>query len=258
MSGKYAKKKNNPVLLTVLVILLVAAAAAVAMLKMSGDAGDVAPTGPDTAATTAPSEEHTQPVTEEPTEAPTELPKPEGIDLGNGMVITNVGAYSGAYVEDGTDEQVTDVMMIEVYNYGVEAIQYAEISLGDAEFVLTTLPVGQSVRVLEKNRMAVPESAEFDVLETRNVAFFQNPMSLCTDKLQIQMLDGAMNIRNVSGEDIQGDIFVYYKNVSDGVLMGGITYRAHLTDGLKADEVRQVLANHYTIDGSRVMFVTCG
>lgn len=258
MSGKYAKKKNNPVLLTVLVIFLVAAAAAVALLKMSGDAGDVAPTGPDTAATTAPSEEHTQPVTEEPTEAPTELPKPEGIDLGNGMVITNVGAYSGAYVEDGTDEQVTDVMMIEVYNYGVEAIQYAEISLGDAEFVLTTLPVGEKMIILEKSRMAFDENADYSQAEARNVARFQVPMSLCSDKIQIQELNGALNISNISGQDIQGDIFIYYKNVSDDMLLGGITYRARIAEGMEKNGVRQILANHYTIDGSRVMFVTCG
>ena len=258
MSGKYAKKKNNPTLLVALIIVLVVAAAAVAVLKMSGDEGSVTPTGPDSAATTVPGEEQTQPVTQEPTEAPTELPKPDGVDLGKGLVITKVGPYSGVYMEDGTDDQVTDVMMIEVYNYGVEAVQYAEISLGNAEFVLTTLPVGEKMIVLEKSRMAFDENADYSQAEARNVAFFQTPMSLCTDKLQIQVLDGAMNIRNISGETIQGDIFVYYKNISDGALLGGITYRARLENGLKADEVRQILANHFTTDGSRIMFVTCG
>ena len=258
MSGKYAKKKNNPVLLTVLIIVLVVAAAAVAVLKMSGDEGGVTPTGPDTAATTVPGEEQTQPVTEEPTEAPTELPKPDGVDLGKGLVLTGVSPYSGVYVEDGTDDQVTDVLMIEVYNYGTEAVQYAEISLGDAEFVLTTLPVGETMFVLEKNRAAFDDDADYSQAEARNVAFFQNPMSLCSDKIKLQELDGAMNIMNISGQDIQGEIFVYYKNVSDDALLGGITYRIRIEGGMQADEVRQILANHFTTGGSRVMFVTCG
>ena len=257
MSGKYAKKKMKPVLIAALIIVLVVAAAAVAVLK-SGQSGDVTPTDSDVAATTVPGEEQTQPVTQEPTEAPTELPKPDGIDLGSGMVITSVGPHSGAYVEDGTDDQVDNVLMIEIYNYGTEAIQYAEINLGDAEFVLTTLPVGETVRVLEKNRLVFTGSTELGNLETRNVAFFQNPMSLCADKIQLQELDGAMNIMNISGQDIQSDIFVYYKNVSDDMLLGGITYRVRLEGGMKANEVRQILANHFTPGDSRVMFVTCG
>ena len=258
MSGKYAKKKNNPLLLAVLIIVLVAAAVAVAVLKMPG--GEAS--GSDPVSTTVPGEEQTQPVTAEPTEAPSELPKPNGIDLGNGLIITKVAGYTGAYVEDGSDEQVSNVLMIEVFNYGVDPIQYAEISLavGDktAEFTMTTLPVGEKMIVLEKNRMAFDQSLEPGQAEARNVARFQVPMSLCSDKIQIQELNGALNISNISGQDIQGDIFIYYKNVSDDMLLGGITYRARIAEGMEKNGVRQILANHFTTGDSRIVFVTCG
>ena len=198
----------------------------------------------------------------EVTEAPTELPRPEGIDLGSGLVITEIGPYSGPYLEDGTDEQVSDVLMIVVYNYGTAPIQYAEISLaaGDetASFTMSTLPVGEQMLVLEKERMAFDENVEYTQAAASNVAQFQQPLSLCQDKIQIQSLDGAMNIVNISGQDITGEVIVYYKNIADGMLQGGITYRVRFAEGMKKDEVRQIMTNHYSSSGSRVMFVTCG
>ena len=71
-------------------------------------------------------------------------------------------------------------------------------------------------------------------------------------------MDGALNIINVSGQAIVGDVFVYFKNVSDGILCGGITYRVRVAEGMKTNEVRQIISNHYSDTGSRVMFVTCG
>ena len=261
MSGKYAKKKNTRVLVILLVLILAAAVVAVAVMR-GGDSGA------DPVPTTVPTEDNgaeqnvAEAVTEEVTEAPTELPVPQGIDLGNGLVMTDVAPYSGPYVEDGSDEQVSDVLMIEVYNYGTAPIQYAEISLaaGDqtANFTMSTLPVGDSMMVLESGRMAFDEDIEYTQAEIRNVAVFNQPMSLCQDKIQIQSLDGALNLVNISGQDLSGDVFIYYKNVNDGILCGGITYRVRIADGMKADEVRQIMANHYSASGSRVMFVTCG
>ena len=260
MSGKYAKKKNNRVPVILLVLILAAAVVAVAMMQ-GGEAGDPVPT-------TVPTEADgqvpggTEAGTEEVTEAPTELPKPEGIDLGSGLVITDVAPYSGPFLEDGSDEQVSDVLMIVVYNYGTAPVQYAEIRMaaGDktANFTLSTLPVGEYMMVLESGRMAFDEKAEYTQAQVQNVAKFQEPMSLRQDKIQIQSMDGALNIINVSGQAIVGDVFVYFKNVSDGMLCGGITYRVRVAEGMKTNEVRQIISNHYSDTGSRVMFVTCG
>ena len=259
MSGKYAKKKNNRVPVIVLALVLVLVAAAVAIVVMQG--GEA---GPETVPTTVPTEPQSQEqnVAEEVTEAPSELTKPDGIDLGSGLVITEIGPDSGPYLEDASDEEVSDVLMIVVYNYGTDPIQYAEISLaaGDetANFTMSTLPVGERMMVLEKDRRAFDENTEYTQAAAGSVAKFQQSLSLCKDKIQIQTLDGAMNIINISGQDINGEVIVYYKNVSDGMLMGGITYRVRFADGMKKDEVRQIMTNHYSSSGSRVMFVTCG
>ena len=257
MSGKYRKKKKGQGAIIALIAVLAVAAVLIAALLSDEDTTDQQ-TEPSTDATQVQTEA-TEASGTEPTDVPMNIP---GIQLGRGLVITEIGAYSGAYVEDGTDEQVSDVLMLVVANAGDADIQYAEITLsaGDeqAVFTLSTLPVGEYMVVLEQNRMTYDEDTAYDQAEARNVALFSDQLSLCQDRIRIQSLDGAVNISNLSGADIAGDVVIYYKNIADGMLMGGITYRVRLTGGMAAGEIRQIMSEHYSASGSRVMFVTCG
>lgn len=183
------------------------------------------------------------------------------INLGSGLRITDVGKYTGIYMEDGSDELVSGIMMITVKNEGEDAIQYAEITMpvGDKEafFSLSTLTPGSTMILLEQNRMEYT-AGEYTTALAENVVIFQEPLRLCEDKLKIQILDGALNVSNISGEDMDGDITIYYKNSAADAFYGGITYRVRIEDGLKKDEIRQVMAGHLSESGSTVMFVTCG
>lgn len=190
-----------------------------------------------------------------------ESPEKVNINLGYGMEIVDVAKYTGAYVEDGSNDVVSGLLMIVVKNTGEKDIQFAEIEMpvGNqiAYFKLSTLPVGESVVVLEQNRMLYTDS-DFTTAISKNVVAFQQPMSLCPDKLKIQELDGMLNITNISGEDITDDIIIYYKNSSSDMLYGGVTYRGVITGGLKNGELRQISAGHFSAASSRIMFVTCG
>ena len=68
----------------------------------------------------------------------------------------------------------------------------------------------------------------------------------------------AINITNISGEDIPGTISVYYKNSAADIYYGGITCRIQIQGGLKADEICQVMTKHASDTGSRILFVTVG
>ena len=70
--------------------------------------------------------------------------------------------------------------------------------------------------------------------------------------------EGLVILRDISEEDIDGDIVIYYKNYSSGIYYGGITYMIRIQGGLKAGEIRQSVAAHISPSASRVMFVTCG
>ncbi|MEE0884338.1 MAG: hypothetical protein U0L59_03825 [Faecalimonas sp.] len=187
--------------------------------------------------------------------------KEVSINLGNGMYITEVGKYTGVYMEDGSDEIIPDVLMITVENKGQEAIQYAEVLMpaGDKEafFSMSTLTPGSKMILLEQNRMEYVEES-YTTAIAKNVVVFSKELGLCEDKVKIQILDGVINITNVSGKDIDEDIIIYYKNSAEDVFYGGITYRARIEGGLEKGEVEQIMASHCSQTGSTIMFVTCG
>lgn len=287
MSAKNEKKGGSR--LPLLVVLIVLVCAVVAAVLISGQKepappmqtvppkttapqthptdDTVVPTEPSvvpTETTTIPTEpdvEYTEPATR-PTESATLPTEPQGVDLGSGIVITDYIRYSGPFLEDRTDEAVSDVLAIRVTNTGEEYIQTMDIVLSDGEtkarFSLSTLFPGETVIVPEANRMPFTDVPEFTKAATESVALFDGHPGMCTDRIAIQCLDGVMNITNISGEDITEDIFVYYKNYIDGVYCGGITYRLRLTGGLKAGEIRQGSAAHFDRENSRIVFVTCG
>ena len=287
MSAKNEKKGGSRLpLLAVLIVLVCAVVAAVLISGQKEPAppmqtvppkttapqvqptdDTVVPTEPTvlpTETTTIPTEpdvEYTEPATR-PTESATLPTEPQGVDLGSGIVITDYIRYSGPFLEDRTDEAVSDVLAIRVTNTGEEYIQTMDIVLSDGEtkarFSLSTLFPGETVIVPEANRMPFTDVPEFTKAATESVALFDGHPGMCTDRIAIQCLDGVMNITNISGEDITEDIFVYYKNYIDGVYCGGITYRLRLTGGLKAGEIRQGSAAHFDRENSRIVFVTCG
>ena len=182
----------------------------------------------------------------------------EGISLGHGLEILEISGYTGAYMEDGSDEQVKNVLMLRVANAGREFIQYAEITMGQAVFTLSTLMPGETCLVLEQNRMTYNGGTEWATPTAQNVATFREKPTLCEDKLRIQTLDGCLNITNVSGADIDGDVVIYYKNYANGTYYGGITYRVRIAGGMKADEIKQLMVSHFNMDSSKIVFVTVG
>lgn len=263
-TGKFVakKKKSSKGLVTVLVIvlLLLAALLAVMLLGLPEPVETPYETETETVVDETSSTEATETISSE-----TPLPTQEqGINLGYGLQVTDMGSYTGMYMEDGTDEIVSGVMMLVVENTGEEDIQYAEITMDladqQAQFSLTTLPVGAKVVLLEKNRIqwedSMGDGSALPMVD--NVAFFQEPISTMEDKLKIGIVDGAINVTNISGEDISGTISVYYKNAAADIYYGGITYRIQIQGGLKADEIHQVMTNHASDTGSKIMFITIG
>lgn len=275
MSGKYSKKKNsnknktvnhrnkkrNTGKLILLVILALLLAFAV-FIAVNADEifGDVFGRHSDNMGPNAAESSET---VFTPTEGvQIEADADYSVTMENGLRVSDIGRYTGMFMEDGSDEIVTGVLMILVTNTSEKDLQYAEISieLGDVDalFTLSNIPSGGSAVVLEKNRMLYDASVDYRMVSSDNVAWFSEPMSLCDDRIQIQSMDGILNIINVSGEDITGEIVIYYKNSSQDMLYGGITYRIRISDGLKSGEIRQIVAKRFQENASTIMMVTIG
>ena len=266
MSAKKNKKISGKrtVLWTILIIeIVVLLAALLVWWAFAYDGGSEDPTVPTDAVTPeTPETSATVPQVTVPEPTIEEVVNIEGTSIGNDLIVRNIGSYTGAFVEDGSNEIVSGVLMLVVANIGDDDIQYAEITLptdaGDAKFTLSTLPAGESVVLLEQNRMPHTGDEDASRAVSDNVAFFSEPLSLREEQLKLQILDGAINVSNISGADIEGDIVIYYKNAATDLYYGGITYRVRIEGGMKADEIKQIMASHFSESGSKIMFVTVG
>ena len=179
--------------------------------------------------------------------------------LGEGIELQALSGYQGPYVEDGTDDIVSDVLAITVRNDGDKTVQYAHIILTQGEtayeFDVTTLPVGASAQLLELSRQPMPDSTDGMTAQVTACAVFDTEPTMCEDVFQIETQDTAITITNNSGGDITGQIYVYYKIAYGDLYMGGITYRVGAA-GLKAGESTTCYAGHFSTDYSKLMFVT--
>lgn len=245
------------ILITVLALMLIALVAYFAMMKPGIATGNIS--GNKIPQSTAGEQSTTQSVDVQVGEL-----SEVSMSIDRYMEIKNIGSYTGIYMEDGTDEIASGILMIVVKNTSEQDIQYAEIDLmlgsETAKFKVSTLPAGKSVVLLDQNRMKY--SAEMDGREvtasSNHVAIAEQLLDLHEDKLKIQVLDGVINVTNISGEDISGEISVYYKNRADDIYYGGITYVAKLRNGIKNGEIQQIMASHFNQPGSEIMFVTLG
>lgn len=180
--------------------------------------------------------------------------------LEQGLQIHKIDSYTGPYWEDGSDEEVSELLMIELENISGKDIQIAVVQLLFGEetaiFQVTNLPEGESVIALEQNRRKYTEEMPAQVT-VENIAYMDE-FSMEEDAVKITAFDGIINVENISEKDIEQTIFVYYKNYEEGQYHGGITYRVRIEEGLKAGEIRQLKASHFYAEKSRILMVSFG
>ena len=186
-----------------------------------------------------------------------------GYDISNaidiGVVIDDIYLYSGKYIEDGSYDECENVAALKVKNLSETDIQLIRINVKtdtkELSFEITTLVAGSTVIVLEKSKQTIAENEKIISIETENRADFSDRISLKTDTFIVQGNLSTMNIKNISPNEIQGDIYIYYKKKdADGNYFGGITFRTKAA-GLKPSEIKQLPAANFDPSDSEVLFV---
>ena len=175
------------------------------------------------------------------------------------VTVEKVGRYAGIFMEDGSDEIVSDVFAITVVNNSDKMLQYAQvvITCGGEEYTfdMSTIPAGARAQVLEKNKKALPEDLSGAQTVLTTVTEFQEAPSTYPEVFELTPFEYSVNIKNISKSDISGDVYVYYKTKVGDLYMGGITYRAKVTD-LAAGEEKSAYASHFYGSDSEILFVT--
>lgn len=175
-----------------------------------------------------------------------------------GLEIVSIGKYAGLFVEDGTDETVSDVCAVTVRNSAEKTVQYAHLTLtiGAAayQFDVTTLPPNAEIQLLELSRQPAPESADGYSADVTMYTAFEIEPGMNADALEITTQDTAITIKNITDADM-GQIYVYYKVAYGELYLGGITYRVGV-GSLAAGESTTCYAGHYSTDYCKLMFAT--
>ena len=239
MMNKKTNQYKIPLLPVVSILLILFAVVTVIVMKQTETPDVVDPT----LGTTEPVEEFTV--------SPETIPVSDGtdaLDLGRDLKLHSFNSYTGMYMEDGSDEILTGVAMAILTNESKSDLQYAKFTVTyDDEvctYIVTNLPAGASAVLLEQERKDLPDGEPVST-QMENVAFFETPMNPYSECFEISGMDGVMNVKNISGADIAGDIYVYYKYSSTDLFYGGITFRIRIEGGLTAGNIYQSVTAHF-------------
>ena len=164
-------------------------------------------------------------------------------------------SFSGAFVEDGKNEEVEDVAMILVENRAKDFLDRATITYKYGEktatFVVTGLPAGKKCWVMEKDKLVLEGDTSFEFEDC--VPAFKTDAILSSDLISTTTKDNTITIENVSRNTLE-NVSVYYKNTfDDGNYFGGITYVMNYGT-LKPGQTLEKAAGHFDANSRIVRF----
>jgi len=152
------------------------------------------------------------------------------------------------------------VIQIAVRNEGGTDIKYAELkcSAGEKElsFKITSLLSGMSCILIEDSGAQFDEEQSYYGFELENRVDFDSHPSVHTDIFTIYGRDNEISVKNISDKTVS-DVYVYYKNAENGVLVGDKTYRVSIGE-LLAGEEKQVSAQYFKAYSGRVLYIEYG
>ena len=167
------------------------------------------------------------------TEAGTEPAKPwtTMTDADYGVRISTLAAgYDGFYIEDGSDDEVKNVLAMQFFNESNQDIQYAEYVFrsGDTavSFKISNLPAGQSCVVLEANRHQYSKDEVLELIS--RVVAKVDALPFASDQvLLVDNSDNTVTIMNLTNKELPVvRLFYKYFYEDENTFLGGITYSA--------------------------------
>lgn len=187
-----------------------------------------------------------------------ETEKAEQIVLSDSnLTVESIGAYSGSFIEDGSDEAVKNVTAMLITNNSDQMLQVALIdfqvnSKETASFKVTNLPAGTSTLVLESNKR---EFSDKDTYTYGNAATgYMDQPTLEEDKVELKTENGKITLKNKTDKELK-TVYVYYKYMQiGGAYLGGITYRTPF-ENVGAGKEAEAVAAHFNPDSSQIMGV---
>ena len=128
------------------------------------------------------------------------------------LTVESIGAYSGSFIEDGSDEATKNVTAMLITNNSDQMLQVALIdfqvnSNETASFKVTNLPAGTSTLVLESNKR---EFSDKDTYTYGNAATgYMDQPTLEEDKVELKTENGKITLKNKTDKELKRVISTY-------------------------------------------------
>ena len=170
-------------------------------------------------------------------------------------ISTMAAGYDGAFLEDGSDDEVKNVLALLFKNTSDQDIQYAEYVFSvdgkPISFKVSDLPVGQQCVVLEASRHQRDTS---EVLELISRVVAPVDMLPGSDKvLPVINDDNTITIMNTTQETLPVvRVFYKYFYEDENTFVGGITYTATAKDVPAGGSVT-IAPTHFEANASLIM-----
>lgn len=199
---------------------------------------------------TSPNEQ--QPVTTEPdNKQPT---RPVQTPPEQQLICEDIGLFSGAFVEDGSDEPVQNVVALLITNGSEQYLDLAkltyEIDGREAIFMVTGLPAGGTAWVLENSRMTASAESEFRHMNT--VTSFRDDAVSSLEGVDLEFNGTMLKATNNTDRTFKA-LTVYYKVLhDDGYYLGGIAYMVSFGD-LEPGQSAEKIAGHFLLDKTHIV-----
>ena len=176
-------------------------------------------------------------------------------------------AYTQKPATDINVDSWLKISAITSYN-GRLAVVAENISGTDVEFAILTVKNGNeeysfNASALLRNTKVMltcnedvnfSPDAQYTLWNTENIVYFTSPPSLHKDTFETVVNKGSISVKNISGKDIDSDIFIYYKLINDDLPDGSITHRAKL-EGLDALSETIIVPSAIENYNCRIMFI---
>ncbi len=173
------------------------------------------------------------------------------------LVAEKLIAYEGAYLEDGSEENVTDVAALVLTNTGTTGIEYAQLILiqngRELSFDATYIPPKSTVLLLEESKQ--PYSA-VAVTACRCRTVIPGVFDRAERTVQIRETGMCtLEVTNLTDQKLDC-VRVFYKHHegAEDIYVGGITYSAVIPD-LEPGESRTITPYRYASGYAQVVAV---
>lgn len=142
-------------------------------------------------------------------------------------------------------------------NVSEDNVEYAVLTVKTKDktlnFKISAVLSGAKVVLLCNENVGINPYDEYTSWQIKDKLLYETPPVMNDDKIELEILDGSISVKNISDEDIKSDLCIYYKDKKDDLLNGSVTGKIRVK-ALKEGSQTYVKAPELNQNNCQVIF----